>query len=366
MEGGAGGFAVWLLAKVVLILGILKFAQDAPALIKDFFGNSGNFSLKSPKKQLEENKLAMGAIGAARGTIGGATAYGVTKANQFKNLKTNWTDKNATTGTRLRQIGSLLSASSFKKGYQATKDTKSLDDWGQNVKATAVEVLKDKGSIYKAKQSFSNIGEDLSNVYKKNYFTQDTKALKDKNTYYGSVAELAKSILSVLEDDSKFKGLVSVYDNAIANAQKEKRYDLVPKITEEKVSAMNEMRHALMMEKLEGREAKVNYSVESDIPRAMIVNAEEITKGINTEMKENLDNLNSALSDHFDMFNEAVNISATNLGEGLNGNLTSIKDEISGGNTKLIKNIKNVADDASKAAKAAMIETQKVDNKDKK
>lgn len=67
-----GNFAVWLLAEVILILGILKFALDAPKLLQEFFGNSGNFSLKSPKKQFEENKLASKGVGMIAGGIGGA------------------------------------------------------------------------------------------------------------------------------------------------------------------------------------------------------------------------------------------------------------------------------------------------------
>lgn len=67
------GVFVNALACVVVILGILKFAQDAPGLFKDFFGGSGSFALKSPKKQLSENKIAMGGVNALRGGIYGAT-----------------------------------------------------------------------------------------------------------------------------------------------------------------------------------------------------------------------------------------------------------------------------------------------------
>lgn len=63
------GFFIKTLALVVVILGILKFAQEAPALIKEFFGDSGRFALKSPGKQLSENKLAMGGLGAIGGGL---------------------------------------------------------------------------------------------------------------------------------------------------------------------------------------------------------------------------------------------------------------------------------------------------------
>ncbi len=64
---GDGNFFIKALATVFVILGILKFAQDAPALFKEFFGDAGSFKLRSPGKQLSENKLAMGGLGMAGG-----------------------------------------------------------------------------------------------------------------------------------------------------------------------------------------------------------------------------------------------------------------------------------------------------------
>lgn len=73
-KSASGGFVMASLASVVVILGILQFAQEAPELFKQFFGGGkGNFSLKSPKKQFGENKLAMAGVNAFRGGIYGAT-----------------------------------------------------------------------------------------------------------------------------------------------------------------------------------------------------------------------------------------------------------------------------------------------------
>ncbi len=66
---GDGNFFIKALATVFVILGILKFAQDAPALFKEFFGDAGSFKLRSPGKQLSENKLAMGGLGMATGGL---------------------------------------------------------------------------------------------------------------------------------------------------------------------------------------------------------------------------------------------------------------------------------------------------------
>lgn len=62
-------YTVKLLSIVVVILGILKFAQEAPKLLKEFFGSGDRFSLKSPVKQLSENS----GVNALRGGVYGAT-----------------------------------------------------------------------------------------------------------------------------------------------------------------------------------------------------------------------------------------------------------------------------------------------------
>ena len=64
-----GNFLVRALASVFVILGILKFAGQAPDLFKQFFSGSGNFALKSPLKQIGENKLAMGGLGLTAGGL---------------------------------------------------------------------------------------------------------------------------------------------------------------------------------------------------------------------------------------------------------------------------------------------------------
>lgn len=58
-----------LLANVVIILGILMFAKDAPKLISDMFGGSGDGIKFGIKDKLKDNAL----IGAVRGGVYGAT-----------------------------------------------------------------------------------------------------------------------------------------------------------------------------------------------------------------------------------------------------------------------------------------------------
>ena len=88
-SGGVKGGIVITLATVIVILGILKFAQEAPALLKEFFGSSGKFALKSPAKQLSENKGLMRGLGAAGGLASGFAKnlnHGMRHGNKLKAL----------------------------------------------------------------------------------------------------------------------------------------------------------------------------------------------------------------------------------------------------------------------------------------
>ena len=98
-----GSFLVKALAIVVVILGILKFALDAPALIKEFIGDTGRFKLESPKKQLESNKLAMAGMGMA---AGGFTTMAGNAYNAFKHL--NDDDAKGRKPGTLRKVGRAL------------------------------------------------------------------------------------------------------------------------------------------------------------------------------------------------------------------------------------------------------------------
>lgn len=70
------GIIIKCIATVLLILGLLKFAQEAPELVKTMFSTGGNWMKglnfsPSHRKHIEDNKLGMAGIGAAAGMIGG-------------------------------------------------------------------------------------------------------------------------------------------------------------------------------------------------------------------------------------------------------------------------------------------------------
>ena len=127
-----GSWYAAMLATVVIILGILTFAQKAPELFKEFFGGmgGGNFSLKSPKTQLSENKLMMGAMGMARGGFGSASR------NMFKSIREGKSVGSVIGST----MGGLFGGArrGAKAGYGST-----LDNLGMNTDR-AIDETTDK------------------------------------------------------------------------------------------------------------------------------------------------------------------------------------------------------------------------------
>lgn len=77
--GGASGLLV-LVANVIVILGILQFAKDAPKLISDLFGVNGKITWRI-KDKLNENEYAK------RLSVGAGAAVGGLTSNIYKGIK---------------------------------------------------------------------------------------------------------------------------------------------------------------------------------------------------------------------------------------------------------------------------------------
>lgn len=90
-DGISGGFLTRALATVCLILGLLKFAKDAPQLFKTIFASGGGLFAgmdwkPGMKRRVSENEYAMKGIGAATGIAAGGLGAGVMA---FRNSRMN-------------------------------------------------------------------------------------------------------------------------------------------------------------------------------------------------------------------------------------------------------------------------------------
>lgn len=105
-----GGYAVKILSVVILIFGIMKFAQEAPNLFKEIFHTTGDMKLRGLRKQISDNKAAMGAIG-------GVAAAAQTGVNNFNYSRGN------PAGQRVRSVLGGIGSGFFRgarNGAQAT------------------------------------------------------------------------------------------------------------------------------------------------------------------------------------------------------------------------------------------------------
>ena len=194
--GGISGFAVWLLAKVILILGILKFAQDAPALIKDFFGNAGNFSLKSPKKQLSENKLAMAGMGMA----GGMVSTGV---KNFNAARAAHADGWATARSVLGGAGSGMFRGA-RAGYKST-DFRSLKNNTTDAINRAIDAResRDERQAYDEAHGYwgaYRANRAITSIEQWAHEGGSLKPIQDRRDAFNKVYEGYKKVLDTTKD----------------------------------------------------------------------------------------------------------------------------------------------------------------------
>lgn len=178
------------LATVALILGMLKFAKDAPELFKTLFSNGGNLlsglNFKpGARKRIEDNTYAMKGIGAGLGAVGGA-------ANRFAaQYKQSMHDSNQNAGNndkisrRLKALGSAALAtprgivSGGRNGFKNSSDSLRLNGIKQNLDA-GVRGAQDsyRASIIKKnnKKTVEDRYTDLTEGWTdfKNYITSST------------------------------------------------------------------------------------------------------------------------------------------------------------------------------------------------
>lgn len=180
-----GSWYAAALSCVVVILGILQFAQKAPELFKEFFGSSGNFALKSPKKQWEENKLAQKSLGAVTGAIGSGVVGGF---RNFKKTDGNGLQKGLSSAGGV--VGGL-----FRGGYSGYKN--GVEKTGSTVSAVAdkLEVNRDKHRATRSTIKNGGLG---------NYIKSDLKERKKNFTdfLFGNVAstELGNAANQIMVD----------------------------------------------------------------------------------------------------------------------------------------------------------------------
>lgn len=207
---GEYNIAVMLLAKAVVILGILQFAKETPSLIKEFFGDSGRFGLKAGFDKWKTNPLTNAArasvygattgkgfgkvtgafSGAARGMVGGYD-------KAVKGLDTSRTERE--NGSSLP--GRMLDRARIISGMETRgdRDDRQVNRWSEKLKTSR----EDEKKLKSIKDMATNaITKDTSKI-KFNGFQFD--GVDFSNMKYTQVKEYENVLKSAYENAKEVK-----------------------------------------------------------------------------------------------------------------------------------------------------------------
>ena len=194
---------VWILSKAIVILGVLKFAGDAPALFKEFFGETGKFALKSPKKQIQENKVAKGLAGSL------LTAGHITAKNIYDVKK----------GQKIRPIRGISQVfGGLKGGYGAGAEANSLDDMRKRVYTAAKQEMTKPTLKDVAKNYVNDIKDPIRHYYGANYEPFNSKEAEKQTKKLDEVKKALENIESYLDKKDDVKAIDATYEGLIKKA----------------------------------------------------------------------------------------------------------------------------------------------------
>ncbi len=212
--------AVVLLAKAVVILGILQFAKETPTLIKEFFGSSGRFSIKGgfdQWKSAASKPLGLGAAAIGSGILGASRNF--YSKGDWKDLSTK--EKFGAIKSGVAGLGSGLvrgAYAGYKNGVTKSKDT-------INSTVDKIEAQRDKHKAIHDNGYFNTIkhgaGEKLSDF--KDYMKGDIASSE-----MGSVANNIMSLISGMEGDfssANIKNIEAGRSEIMKNFNADKDFD---------------------------------------------------------------------------------------------------------------------------------------------
>jgi len=319
------------LSLVIVILGILKFAQEAPELIKTFFGNSGKYSIKP-----SDQKSLKGGIGA----IGTMTNRALNKAGNFARIQKN----NKLTGGQkawehTKNAASLLNPFGYGKagyqGYNATKDGKILD----GINSASSKHLTDKGMVYKAKSKMEDALDLAKHYYGTSYMGLNSDLLTRENELIDSISKIAKAVIDRVDSHGRMGDLNDYYAQRKEQAKKSGNMALVDTLEQQRKAAVKSLRKAIAEEKTSGRVVEMNQNGDditfsngnvdkSKIDMQYLKTVEELKRGL----KESVSSIEGILKES----NAAIKDMGNNV---IPNTVDAISKEITGGNVAAIDDL---------------------------
>lgn len=319
-------YTVKLLSIVVVILGILKFAQEAPKLLKEFFGEGGSFALKSPKKQFQENKLANGIIGATGTLANRAVNYAGNYKRIFDDNKLSRSEK---AWNAVKNTGGMLNPfsiyNSARTGYDYTKEGK---DRLQGINKATAESLTKPGFWYRARRKGSETMAQLSHYASTDYTNLQADKINLEIKTLDDLLKQKEAIFKVLGSDKNINNVTSYYDRVIDEANKRNDFNEAARLAKEKKDTIKQLRDAIAYEKKTGREATIQQLADGTF-RVGNKNTVDSSK-IDAQFTTAIDNFNKQLTENFSTIKDVLKETNTTLSD-INGNTIETLDDIKDG-----------------------------------
>lgn len=206
---GSDNLFIKSLVLVFLILGLLKFAQDAPGLFKEFFGSSGKFSLK------KDFKTAKGVLGAA-GTMGAIGSKNV--MDTVNNFKKNGFKEGmkSTLKNTPRALGQGVMGA--YRGYKAGRDSKSFSEMRDGVFGTAAKELSKATTKDKIKGFLGTEKDAIQGFYKANYRPFNSSLELKKADKLEEVSKKQKAFEALLDKSDQVDAVNRFYEARLKTA----------------------------------------------------------------------------------------------------------------------------------------------------
>ena len=257
---GVTGF-VKLLANVVLIIGVLLFAKDAPKLLENLlgttFGEGGGFSPKSIAKKLSGVREAPG--------VGGIIGKGLDKANQGIGAAAGaaggaWS---ALRNNAAMKVGNKLGLKSAKgmthmsagaaakqgaaKGYAGGGGLKQFKSQGESVYTNTYDYGKKQG-FFGGKSFGTQVNEKYGKAYEDNvkqHAKERNDAIRDKAIGHeipgkGDVASARMKATDYINQNAEFVAHSQIYDKARTAVEAERSAKGITYSPEEYKAKINE------------------------------------------------------------------------------------------------------------------------------
>ena len=202
-----GNFWVKSLTIAFLILGLLQFAKECPTLLKEFFGDSGKFSIKGGLDKLKGSAKTAGKIGGAAVGMASGAAFGAARNRYKNNIGENEKEQKRYRRTGMMQGGIVGAYRGLKNGWNKgiTGSKSSLQD-------TMDSVDKARGAREKAYNEGD--GSIIRGMYRsrraaRNEFGKDITALWKGTNASSAQGTAAEAIMG------KVEGYETIFKNAV-------------------------------------------------------------------------------------------------------------------------------------------------------